>query len=272
MDRALRLAGLWSWLPAFRAVAETEHLPTAAAAMHVSASALSRSVTLLEEAIGHPLFTRLGRRIQLNPAGVTLLAAVRDAMRRVDDGVGGTSSSEHTRLRVAGHPAWVGLLLVPLVAELPFTLEHVEIEPTGIRSGLLSGTIDLALAETIPPGDDILVERVGSVARAVCSSPRGQAPDAFAVSTDLLDGWPADVPRSIKLRSPKLEVALDACRSGALRCVVPVAIARAHRLRIARAPKLPPSQLYLARRPPLSETGLEAVVGELRKRAHRLLR
>src|SRR5262245_24932867 len=36
MDRAARLTELWSWLPAFRAVAETQHLPTAAAALHVS--------------------------------------------------------------------------------------------------------------------------------------------------------------------------------------------------------------------------------------------
>lgn len=272
MERALRLGALWSWLPAFRAVAETEHLPTAAAAMHVSASALSRSVALLEEAVGHPLFTRLGRRIQLNPAGLTLLAAVRDAMRRVDDGLGGEPAAGQNRLRVAGHPGWLALLLVPLLAELPFVLDHVELAPTGIRSALLSGTIDLALAETIPPHDDILVERMGSVARAVCTSPRGESPDAFAVSTDVLDGWPADLPRSITLRSPRLEVAIEACRAGAVRCVLPVAIARMQRLRVLRTPRLPPSQLYLARRAPVSETALDAVVAALRKRSVRLLR
>lgn len=86
MDRAARLAELWSWLPAFRTVAETQHLPTAAAVLHVSPSALSRSVGLLEAALGQPLFRRVGRRLQLDRAGELLLAATRDAMRRLDDG------------------------------------------------------------------------------------------------------------------------------------------------------------------------------------------
>jgi len=272
MDRAQRLAGLWSWLPAFRAVAESEHLPTAAAALHVSPSALSRSVALLEDAIGYPLFTRLGRRIQLNPAGVTLLASVREAMRRIDDGLGLGAEPRHTRIRAAGHAAWLGLLVVPLLDDLPFTLEHVEIVPTDVRGALLRGTIDLAIAETIPPSDDILVERIGSVARAVCTSARGPGPDGFAVSTDVLDGWPAERPRTIRLRTSRLDVALDACRSGTVRCVAPVAIARAHGLRILRSPALLPSQLYLARRAPLGETTLVTIIDALRARAGRLLR
>ena len=40
-DPLLRIQRLWNWLPAFRAVAETEHLPTAAQRIGVSASAFN---------------------------------------------------------------------------------------------------------------------------------------------------------------------------------------------------------------------------------------
>ena len=92
MERARSVAQLWDWLPAFRAVAETQHLPTAARAMGVSPSALSRAVGLLEDAVGHPLFERVGRRIVLNEQGARFLGAVRDAMR----GVHSASSSSTT--------------------------------------------------------------------------------------------------------------------------------------------------------------------------------
>src|SRR5690554_4873240 len=78
------LATIWNWLPAFRAVAESEHLPTAAARLHVSAPALSRTVRLLEEHLEVELFNRVGRRLVLNSAGEQLLSAVQEAMGGLD--------------------------------------------------------------------------------------------------------------------------------------------------------------------------------------------
>ena len=37
MDRFRAIAQIWNWLPGFRAVAETEHLPSAAERLHVHA-------------------------------------------------------------------------------------------------------------------------------------------------------------------------------------------------------------------------------------------
>ncbi len=78
---------VWNWLPAFRAVAETEHLPTAARRLYVTPSALSRTIGLLEGELERPLFRRVGRRIRLNEAGQRLLTRVRDAMRLAHHGV-----------------------------------------------------------------------------------------------------------------------------------------------------------------------------------------
>ena len=68
MDASNKAQQIWSWLPVFRVVAETQHLPTAAKRLHVSASALSRTIRLIEESLEQPLFVRTSRRILLNAA------------------------------------------------------------------------------------------------------------------------------------------------------------------------------------------------------------
>lgn len=56
-----------------RAVAETGSFTAAARRLHVSQSAVSRQVLLLEEELREPLFLRLGRKVRLTDAGEALL-------------------------------------------------------------------------------------------------------------------------------------------------------------------------------------------------------
>lgn len=269
MDRALRLTGIWSWLPAFRMVAETEHLPTAARAMHVSASALSRSVSLLENALGRPLFTRTGRRIQLNQAGAALLAAVRDAMRRIDDA---TSEAAPRLVRVTGHAAWIGLVIAPAAISRGVELEEVAIDPPAVRAALLRGEVDLAITEIAASSSDLSIEQLGPVRRALYrSSAPSRRPQGHAVCTDGTDAWPADHPRTIVLRSPRLSAVLELCAAGRALAVLPVALARARDLRAVRGPTPPPSQLYLVSRAPLGDSPLAPLLTEIRAHAARAL-
>jgi len=263
MDRAARVAQLWSWLPAFRAVAETEHLPTAARTMGLTPSALSRSVTQLEAAVGCPLFSRVGRRLQLAPAGGELLAAVRDAMRRVDDGLARLADERPTGIRVAGDGAWLGVVWPPVDAEI----EHVDVDLARLRDGLVRGTIDLAIVEAATPVDGLVIERLGSVAQAVVGDPRAR----FASCTSRDEAWPSEHARTIGLRSPHLDVIVDACRAGTARAVLPVAIARAHDLATHATPRLHAARLYLVRRVPLGTSPVEAVVPAIRDRASAVL-
>ena len=85
MDRARRVASLWNWLPAFRVVAEYEGIQKAAVVLHVSPSSLSRTIKLIEDVIGTPLFVRASTGLTLTAFGVELLKRTREAMRRVDD-------------------------------------------------------------------------------------------------------------------------------------------------------------------------------------------
>src|SRR5581483_2269624 len=88
LDRYRRIARLWNWLPAFRAVAEYESVQAAGTALALSPSALSRAVRLIEDELGEPLFVRAPSGLTLTARGQALLTATRDAMRGVDDALG----------------------------------------------------------------------------------------------------------------------------------------------------------------------------------------
>src|SRR5689334_14635856 len=66
-------------LEVVREVSEAGSFTAAARRLHVSQSAISRQILLLEEELGEPLFLRLGRRVKLTTAGQALL----DLSRRV---------------------------------------------------------------------------------------------------------------------------------------------------------------------------------------------
>jgi len=78
----------------FWAVAKEGHLTRAATRLHVSQSALSAQIRLLEEQLGHALFTRTGRTLQLTEAGrmaltyaETIFASGNELMALLRDGV-----------------------------------------------------------------------------------------------------------------------------------------------------------------------------------------
>jgi DNA-binding transcriptional LysR family regulator len=60
-------------LEIIRAIAETGSFTAAGDKLHVSQSAISRQVLLLEEELGEAVFHRIGRRIRITPAGESLL-------------------------------------------------------------------------------------------------------------------------------------------------------------------------------------------------------
>jgi DNA-binding transcriptional LysR family regulator len=60
-------------LEIIRAIAETGSFTAAGEKLHVSQSAISRQILLLEEELGETVFHRIGRRIRITPAGEALL-------------------------------------------------------------------------------------------------------------------------------------------------------------------------------------------------------
>jgi len=264
---------MWNWLPAFRVVAETEHLPTASEQLHISPSALSRSVRLLEEEVGQALFHRVGRNLKLNDAGEVLLAAIRDSMRRIDEGL---SIAKGARYQGPVHlSATEGAL--PLIEEATFKLlaNHpdltVHISSPGrddVATRLLTGRLDLAILdeklehnrlESVPLltlENGIYVDKSHPLAKGFSAKlleetafVAPQKEDAHAPK----DPWPSERVRKVKVTFTRFDVAASLVRQGEVAVCLPDALAKERYSDLVRVgfEGLAKTELFAWRRPAL---------------------
>jgi DNA-binding transcriptional LysR family regulator len=280
MDRARRIAQFWNWLPAFRAVAESEHLPTAARSLGSSAPGLSRMIRLLENDLGIELFDRLPKRILLNDAGRLFLEHVRDAMRRVDDGLQALSDATYRgaiKICVSNPHLATGVLNTSF--ELLKTYPQLEVElvswaPRRACEGLLAGEIDIALFEDFPVAEPLSVESFGPCRYRVFANPNhplvGQSPVSLAACLQYAfvapshdptdsdtegdgarwsDGWPLNLRRHTPLRVDALDLAITSCVSTELLVFLPEVVGETdERLRSVAVDLLAERQLFMAHR------------------------
>ena len=117
----------------FWAVAHEGHLTRAAEKLHVSQSAVSVQIQKLETALGHPLFHRRGRSLELTEAGRIVLdhADAIFSLGRELVGTLGEAGAERTVLRVGSMATLSRNFQTRFLAPL-FGREDVELV---IRSG-----------------------------------------------------------------------------------------------------------------------------------------
>lgn len=144
-------------LEIIRAIAEAGSFTAAGDALHVSQSAISRQILLLEAELGEPVFHRIGRRIRITPAGESLLQLSHRVFQDLADTV---STIRDTRESLRGTMRLVGgmtvcLYVFPmLLAEVRRRHPDLDLKITvgsGERSIALlrSGAADLGLV-TVP--------------------------------------------------------------------------------------------------------------------------
>ena len=150
-------------LEILRAISESGSFTAAGARLHVSQSAISRQILLLEEEFKEPLFIRFGRRIQITPTGETLLqlshrvfADIRDTSESILD----TKKKLTGTLRLVGGMTVCLYVFPPLLKE--FRRHHPDVDIKVITGGtprllrkLRSGGADLGLL-TLPIEDPAL--------------------------------------------------------------------------------------------------------------------
>jgi DNA-binding transcriptional LysR family regulator len=151
-------------LEILRAVAQTGSFTSAGRQLHLSQSAVSRQILLLEEELNEQLFLRLGRRIRITPAGTTLLGL---SERMFEDLERTRASILDRQQRVSGTVRLVGGMTVCLYVFPPllkaFRKDHPAVDvkltpgatPRLIRQ-LRTGAADLGLL-TLPIDDPHLV-------------------------------------------------------------------------------------------------------------------
>ena len=144
-------------LEIIRAIANTGSFTAAGEKLHVSQSAISRQVLLLEAELGEPVFHRIGRRIRITPAGEALLQLSHRVFQDVHDTVSQISEKQESlrgTMRLVGGMTVCLYVFPSLLAEVRRTHPNLDLKITvgsGERSIALlrSGSGDLGLV-TLP--------------------------------------------------------------------------------------------------------------------------
>lgn len=278
-DRFREVANVWNWLPAFRMVAETQHLPTAASRLAVSASALSRTVGLLEAELGRPMFDRVGRRLVLNADGEAMLSTVRTAMRGVHDSilkVSGETLSGPVKVGSGGLVTRTIVLpaLMDVVQEHPTLVPSMSTSsPSTVPTMLLDGSLDVAFLSTWADHAEVEVALLGHEPNHVWCGPGHPVCDREeVVLEDLLrypfvapfpgpdgvtpEGWPGHLKRHIAMTLERMDWGRDAVATGQFLAVLPDIIASSSPTPLWKVPidVVPPTPIVA-----LTRKGLSAV-------------
>ncbi|WP_423459476.1 LysR family transcriptional regulator [Ottowia sp. VDI28] len=165
----------------FVALAETRSFSRASESVHITQSALSRSIQLLEQELGLPLVSRIGKSNELTPFGTQVLARVRHIVQEA-----GELKRAATLLAYgATGPINLGMGSAPGALFAAPLMTHLLRAHPKIQLRLLGGSPDLQISQlrarqtdgllityrALPPAEDLQVDvlpalRSGFICRA----------------------------------------------------------------------------------------------------------
>ena len=278
---------LWNWLPAFLEIALAGSVVAAARRLGLTPAAVSRTLGLLEDALGAPVFNRVGKQLVLNAAGIALRDAVREATRAVEAGLSETTGDPFLRpLRVASLGVLTELVVPALLdlkrAHSSVVPEHVNLGASEANQLLVRGRLDAAFYYEEVSADGVVIDRLGQLGASIyCgrghplfATPQVSRAEllrhAFSVprmgdAGRIRDGWPTDVPRQVGMRIDLLRSNLTVALSGLLLTVLPDVTAAPHvaarDLRPLPALPVPAIDVFVARhRDTLGRRPVEQVI------------
>ena len=283
MERVRRLAQFWNWLPAFRAVAECEHLPTASQKLGVTAPALSRMIKLIEADLEVELFSRTPGRLVLNPAGRRFLVHIRDAMRWIDEGMQDLKQLSYCGpVRISASTATASVLVLPAMERIPglypeLVAELVSLPEEEVSLALRTGDLDLAILEYGEADGDLAAEQLTTMTYSVYCGRSHPLTERDAIDLDAVlehpfvgpgpgahDSWPRNLRRTVTARITSLSPAVELCARSRLLALLPDAVAQQrddlHRLPLEPLATTP---IFAAFRRPLGGRDRVTVVLEL---------
>lgn len=143
----------FQFLPTFQVVAQSVSLRAAADTLHLTHSAISQQIRLLEEQLGFALFERRGRRLVLSAAGAVFLRSVEPALAQLAEGAraaAAVAQGTAYQLRMTVLPSFAQRWLLPrmgrwqashpdIALDLHTGLQVVDLQREGFHAGLRQG-------------------------------------------------------------------------------------------------------------------------------------
>ena len=202
----MNLRHLEHWL----ALAETGSFSRAAEKLHITQSALSRSIQALEDELGGPLVDRIGKRNELTPLGQAVLQRARRIVHEAAELKQGAAVMQQghlgsLRLGLGSGPG--AMLMTPW-------LVHMARHYPGVKVSVIRGPTELQLQQLRERLLDALVVDVRRVVPApdLIIGPLYDMPAGMLVRRDhpLLASHPEGVPFEAVLQYPVASIPLSA--------------------------------------------------------------
>ncbi|MGP3931057.1 LysR family transcriptional regulator [Nonomuraea sp. KM88] len=141
-------------LRTLRAVADHGTVTAAAAALHLTPSAVSQQLAALEHEVGHRLLTRDGRGVHLTAVGKIMIAHANEVLaqlERAEAEVAAYTTGEAGEATVACFATAISAVLSPTIAALRSTAPGLRVRVLDAEGDqslamLLDGEVDLAIA------------------------------------------------------------------------------------------------------------------------------
>ena len=151
-------------LEILQAIAETGSFTACGRKLHVSQSAISRQILLLEEELGEPLFLRVGRQVRMTPAAESLVQLGKRVFLDVRETVGAITDRTRTlrgTLRLSGGMTVCLYVFPPLLKHLRRVHPQLDVRLTVAMAGhsvqeIRAGRVDAGLL-TLPVEDADMV-------------------------------------------------------------------------------------------------------------------
>jgi LysR family transcriptional regulator, glycine cleavage system transcriptional activator len=131
----------------------------AAEELHVTSSAVSQQIRILEDELGLPLFDRTSKGLALTPSGHRLLAATTRALATVGEALQELRSDRQV-IQLSAAPTFCTKWLVPRLGRFSEKHPHIElrIDATDRIANLANGSVDLAVRYAASVGSKLQYE------------------------------------------------------------------------------------------------------------------
>jgi DNA-binding transcriptional LysR family regulator len=151
-------------LEILQAIAETGSFTASGRKLHVSQSAISRQILLLEEELGEPLFLRVGRQVRMTPAAESLVQLGQRVFQDLRDTIG--TITDRTKelkgtLRLSGGMTVCLYVFPPLLKHLRRAHPQLDVRLTVATAGqsvqqIREGRVDAGLLTLPVEGADLV--------------------------------------------------------------------------------------------------------------------
>ena len=185
-------------LEILQAIAETGSFTACGRKLHVSQSAISRQILLLEEELGEPLFLRVGRRVRMTPAAESLVQLGQRVFHDVHETV--TAITDRTgdlkgTLRLSGGMTVCLYVFPPLLKHLRRVHPRLDVRLTVATAGrsveeIRGGRVDAGLLTLPVEESDLITVPVMREELLLVTTPTHPLARRRRVAPEDLDGQP----------------------------------------------------------------------------------